>query len=159
MCCRHWHTFVYSFRKATIISSSTNITRQRKSRQMKIKVKSMLINLFYIKGIVYKEFVVESQNSQFCILIRRFTMSEWKLAKTSPRTLATKELAAVSRQRTVSHLARVRTRVRYVGFVADKDAVGQVSSVYFGFLCQAFYRLLYTQHHPSTSYGAGAIGQ
>jgi hypothetical protein len=35
-----------------------------------------------------------------------------------------------------------------VGFVVDKAALGQVFSEYLGFPCQAFYRLLYTHHHP-----------
>jgi hypothetical protein len=44
--------------------------------------------------------------SQFWILLWRFTAA-WKCAKTSPRTLATKKLAAGS-QRTVSHLLFLR---------------------------------------------------
>jgi hypothetical protein len=44
-----------------------------------------------------------------------------------------------------------------VGFVADKVALGQVFSKYFGFLCQfSFHQLLQT-HQPSS--GAGTIGQ
>jgi hypothetical protein len=34
-----------------------------------------------------------------------------------------------------------------VGFVVGKAALEQVISEYFRFLCQAFHRLLYTQHH------------
>jgi hypothetical protein len=42
-----------------------------------------------------------------------------------------------------------------VEFVADKVALGQVFSEYFGFPCQfSFHRLLHTHHLPS---GAGAI--
>jgi hypothetical protein len=40
-------------------------------------------------------------NSQFCVLLWRFTATAWKCAKNSHRTLATKELA--SWQLTVSH--------------------------------------------------------
>jgi hypothetical protein len=42
-------------------------------------------------------------NSQYRTLLRRFTATPWKYAKTSPRILLTEELAAASRQRTVSH--------------------------------------------------------
>jgi hypothetical protein len=44
----------------------------------------------------------------------------------------------------------------HVGFVADKAALEQVFSEYFGFPCQSFQRLLHTHHHPSS--GAGTIG-
>jgi hypothetical protein len=37
---------------------------------------------------------------------------------------------------------------RLVGFMEDKAALGQVSSQYFCFPCQAFRRLLHTFHHP-----------
>jgi hypothetical protein len=42
-------------------------------------------------------------------------------------------------------------------FVVDKEALGKVSSEYFGFPCHSFYRLLYA-HHPPLS-GAGKLGQ
>jgi hypothetical protein len=45
-----------------------------------------------------------------------------------------------------------------VGFVADKVALGQVFSEYFGFPCQfVFHRLFHSHHHLSS--GAGAVGQ
>jgi hypothetical protein len=56
-----------------------------------------------------------------------------------------------SQQRT-----RFESRLGHVGFVVDKVALVQVSSEYFGFPCQSFYRLLHT-HHPSS--GAGAADQ
>jgi hypothetical protein len=37
-------------------------------------------------------------NSQFCVLLWYFMVTEWKCAKTSPQTLATKELGVVSWQ-------------------------------------------------------------
>jgi hypothetical protein len=42
-------------------------------------------------------------NSQFYMLLWHFVMTVWKYAETSPRTLATKELAVVLWQCTVSH--------------------------------------------------------
>jgi hypothetical protein len=44
-----------------------------------------------------------------------------------------------------------------VGFVADKAALGQVFSEYFGFLWNSFHRLFHSHHHPSS--GTDAIGQ
>jgi hypothetical protein len=45
-----------------------------------------------------------------------------------------------------------------VGFVADKVALRQVFSEYFGFTYQSFFhRLLHSHHHPSSE--AGTIGQ
>jgi hypothetical protein len=37
-----------------------------------------------------------------------------------------------------------------VGFVVDKVVLGQVFSECFGYTFQSFYRLLHTQHHPSS---------
>jgi hypothetical protein len=45
-----------------------------------------------------------------------------------------------------------------VGFLADKVALEEVFSEYFGFLCQfLFHRLLHIHHHLSS--GAGVVGQ
>jgi hypothetical protein len=71
---------------------------------MKNKVKSMLIVLFDIKGIV----LPGSLNSQFRILLWSFAETERKSATTSPRTLATKERAVASRQRNIPHSFFVR---------------------------------------------------
>jgi hypothetical protein len=60
----------------------------------------MLIISFHIKGIVYKKFVLEDQKVNsvyYCDVLRR-------LRKNSPQTLAKKELAVTTRQRTVSRL-------------------------------------------------------
>jgi hypothetical protein len=45
-----------------------------------------------------------------------------------------------------------------MGFVVSREALEQVFSEYFGFLCPAFHRLLHTHHHPSSS-EAETIGQ
>jgi hypothetical protein len=39
--------------------------------------------------------------------------------------------------------------VQHVGFVVDKEALGQVFSEYFGFLCQSsFNQFLHHHNHP-----------
>jgi hypothetical protein len=69
-----------------------NSLSSKKVRQVKSKVKNMLITVFGIKGIVHKEFVLASQTS-----IPRTTATFYgDGAKTSPQTLTTKELAAAS---------------------------------------------------------------
>jgi hypothetical protein len=45
----------------------------------------------------------------------------------------------------------------HVEFMVGKVALGQVTSVYFGFPYQSFHRLLHTKHHPSSA--AGTIVQ
>jgi hypothetical protein len=44
-----------------------------------------------------------------------------------------------------------------VGLVLDKEALEQVFSEYFGFLCQSFHRVFYIHYHPSS--GAGTLDQ
>jgi hypothetical protein len=69
------------------------------ARQVKSKVKSVLIIVFDIKGIVNEEFVLAGQTAKSAYSYDVL----WRLhAKTSLRTLATKELAAVSRLRIFS---------------------------------------------------------
>jgi hypothetical protein len=63
----------------------------------------MLFILLDIKGIVYKEFVLAGQTVICSLLMCRFTATVLNCARTSPRTLARKELAVVLRQRTASH--------------------------------------------------------
>jgi hypothetical protein len=43
--------------------------RPKMTRQVRSKVKSMLIIFFDFKGIVHKEFVMAGQNTQFRILL------------------------------------------------------------------------------------------
>jgi hypothetical protein len=45
-----------------------------------------------------------------------------------------------------------------VGFVVDKEVLGQVFSEYFDFPYQSFLQLFHTHHHLS-SFRAGTIGQ
>jgi hypothetical protein len=85
-----------------------NSQRQKKARQAKSKVKSMLVILFYIKRIVYKEFVLADQtvnSSYYC----DFMATARKCAKTSPKSLSTEELAvaAIWSKLTLSVLATI----------------------------------------------------
>jgi hypothetical protein len=59
--------------------------------------------LFDIKGIVRKEFILAGQNSEFHIPLWSVMLNEWKFLKTSPRILATKDLAAASWQQSILH--------------------------------------------------------
>jgi hypothetical protein len=63
---------------------------------VKSKVKSMLIIFFGIR------IRIGRPNSQFRILLWLFMATAWKCAKTSPWSLATKELVVALLQRTVS---------------------------------------------------------
>jgi hypothetical protein len=77
--------------------------RLRKVRQVKIKVRSMLIIFFDHKGMdCSKRIHPSKQNSQFCILMWHFTITTWKRAKTLPRTLVTTELTVASWQCTLT---------------------------------------------------------
>jgi ribosomal protein L20 len=73
--------------------------RPKNTRQVNSKIKSILIIVFDLKGIVHKEFVLARQtvsSAYYCDVLRR-------LRGNSVRTLATEKLAVASRQRTVSH--------------------------------------------------------
>jgi hypothetical protein len=52
---------------------------------------------------------------------------------------------------------RFKPRSGHVGFVVDKEALGQLFSDYFCFPYQSFHLLLHTHHHPPS--GAGTVGQ
>jgi hypothetical protein len=78
-------------RKPKQYKDSLNSSRPKKDRQVKSKVKSMLIISFDFKGFIRIRH--GRPNSQIIILLWPFTATTWKCAKTSPRTLAAKELA------------------------------------------------------------------
>jgi hypothetical protein len=83
-------------RKYKQYKESQNSSRPKKVRQVKSKVKNMLIIFFDIKRIVHKECVLSDQtihSAYYCVVLRR-------VRENSPRTLATKELAVESRQST-----------------------------------------------------------
>jgi hypothetical protein len=72
-------------------------------RQTKIKIKSMLIIFFHMKGIVYKQFVLARQtvNTAYdCNVLQRLR----EMCKNFALNFGTKGLAVTSRQRTISHL-------------------------------------------------------
>jgi hypothetical protein len=54
--------------------------RLKKARQMKSKVKTMLIIFFDIKGIVHKKILSGRPNSQFCIIPLCFMATAWNWA-------------------------------------------------------------------------------
>jgi hypothetical protein len=79
---------IQAFGKESITESSKS-PKPKKARHLKSKLKSMLIILFDMKGIVYKEFVLAGQTVNFayyCDVLCR-------LYENSPRTSETKELA------------------------------------------------------------------
>jgi hypothetical protein len=79
---------------------------KKKVRQVKSKVKIMLIIFFDIKWIVHKKIYPVGPNNEVRILLWLFTMAAWMCAKISPRTLATKELAVASRQHTLKFFTK-----------------------------------------------------
>jgi hypothetical protein len=65
---------VMTLRKTTMLRmEESKLAEIRKVRQMKSKFKSMLVILFYMKGIVQKEFVLAGQtvNSAYCCDVLR----------------------------------------------------------------------------------------
>jgi hypothetical protein len=61
-------------RKRGRYTESSNSPRPKKGRQMKSKVKSMLIAFFDMKAIVHKDFILEDQTvnfAYFCDVFRR----------------------------------------------------------------------------------------
>jgi hypothetical protein len=67
--------------------------RIRKPKQVKSKVKSIIIIIFFdISGIVHRKIRHGRPISRLRILLRRFTTTARKCAKTSPGTLATKNV-------------------------------------------------------------------
>jgi hypothetical protein len=81
-------------------------------------------------------------------------------SKSQPRYKVTDKTAPYLRQLVAGFPPRrtgFEPRSDHVGFVVNEAALGQVFSEYFGFPCQAFHRLLHTNHH--TSSGAGTTDQ
>jgi hypothetical protein len=79
----------------------SNSPRTINARQVKSKVNSMLIILWH-QGDCSQRIHPGKPSSQFRVLLWRFTAIDPKCVKNSLRTLATKELAVASRQRTAS---------------------------------------------------------
>jgi hypothetical protein len=74
--------------------------QQSSQWKMKSKVKSMLIIFFLREGDCSQRIRPGRPKNQFCMLLWCFTTTAWKCAKTSPRTLVTKELTVASGQHT-----------------------------------------------------------
>jgi hypothetical protein len=70
--------------------------RQKKARQAKSKVKSVLTIFLWHQGDCSERIRTGWPNHQFCILLWCLMATAWKCAKTSPRTFAIKEPAAAS---------------------------------------------------------------
>jgi hypothetical protein len=83
--------------------SRTRRVQTHRDRKRWGKWRACLSLFFDIKVIVRKEFVLAGQTANTAYYYDLFMATAWKYAKTSPRPLATKELALSSRHRTISH--------------------------------------------------------
>jgi hypothetical protein len=71
---------VWRRRKHEPYTDSPNSPSPKKARQLKNKVKSMLIIFFYISGIVHKEFVLAGQTIYCdCDVLRLLPESVWRV--------------------------------------------------------------------------------
>jgi hypothetical protein len=92
-------------------------------------------------------------------------ISRWKLAEGHTEFFRSRKCKAVPQLRPLlacflPRLPGFELRSGHVGFVMDKEALGQILSEHFGFSCQfSFHRLLHIHHHHHhhLSSGAGTI--
>jgi hypothetical protein len=95
---RPWPLDVCSGKNAWAVEGKCKLTETVKGEPGEEQSQEHAHHLFLAKNLYCRP------NSQCRTLLWWFTVTAWKCAKTSPWTLATKELAVASRQRTISHV-------------------------------------------------------